>query len=147
MIAVESNILVYSTRPDVPWYERADQVLTELAEGRSPWAIPWPCIYEFIATVTHPRRYDPPTPMSLALVQVAGWLESPTLVLLSEPRDFFRHFEQLVRSSRVVGPMVHDARIASLCSYYGVEKLYTADRDFSRFANYLRIENPLVREA
>ena len=32
-----------------------------------PWAIPWPCIHEFLAIVTHPRIYDPPTPLGDAL--------------------------------------------------------------------------------
>jgi len=37
---------------------------------------------------------------------------------------------------------VHDARIAELCIEHGVQKLWTVDRDFSRFVD-LRVENPL----
>jgi len=81
--------------------------------------------------------------MSEALIQVEDWLQSPRLVLLAEPPGFFNMLEATLRSSGVVGPRVHDARIAALCRYYGVEKLYSADRDFSRFA-HLRTENPLV---
>lgn len=61
MIAVDSNVLVYAHREDSSWYEHANACLVRLAEGRAPWAIPWPCIHEFLAIVTHPRIYNPPT--------------------------------------------------------------------------------------
>jgi predicted nucleic acid-binding protein len=43
----------------------------------------------------------------------------------------------------VAGPQVHDARITALCVQHGVRELWTADRDFGRFAP-LRSLNPLV---
>ena len=59
MIAVDTNILVYAHRADSEWHDRAALRLRELAEGRAPWAIPWPCIHEFLAIVTHPRIDNP----------------------------------------------------------------------------------------
>ena len=82
MIAVDTNILVYAHREEATWHDVAYARLVELAEGRAPWAIPWPCIHEFLAIVTHPRIFDPPTPMPSAIAQVEAWLESPTLALL-----------------------------------------------------------------
>lgn len=46
-------------------------------------------------------------------------------------------------AGRIVGPKVHDARIAALCRLHGVRELWSADRDFSRFPE-LRVRNPLV---
>jgi hypothetical protein len=46
----------------------------------------------------------------------------------------------------VAGPRVHEARIAALCRQNGVRELWTADRDFGRFAG-LRFRNPLVAAA
>ena len=43
----------------------------------------------------------------------------------------------------IVGPKVHDARIAALCRFHGVRELWSADRDFSRFPD-LKVRNPLV---
>lgn len=143
MIAVDTNILVYAHRADSAWHASADTVIAELAEGRANWAIPWPCIYEFLAIVTHPRIYQPPTPRADALVQVRRWLESPSLVLLAEPPDFLATLERTVTASGVVGAAIHDARIAALCVQHGVKRLYSADRDFSRFRG-LHTENPLV---
>lgn len=111
MTAVDTNILVYAHRADSSWYEPASSVITELAEGQSPWAIPWPCIYEFLAIVTHPRIYKPPTPMEDALVQVDRWLESPSVHLISEDDAFFEVVRPIVKASGVRGGAVHDARI------------------------------------
>jgi len=120
MIAVDSNLLVYSHREDSPWHESADARIAELAEGNALWAIPWPCIHEFLAIVTHPRIYDPPTPLERALSQVDAWMESPSLLLLSESEDYWLKLQSLLQSGKVCGPQVHDARIAALCTYHGV---------------------------
>ncbi len=143
MIAVDSNLLVYSHREDSPWHEAADTRIAELAEGNALWAIPWPCIHEFLAIVTHPRIYDPPTPLERALSQVDAWMESPSLLLLSESEDYWLQLQSLLQSGKVCGPQVHDARIAALCSYHGVTELWTADRDFGRFPK-LKVRNPLA---
>jgi toxin-antitoxin system PIN domain toxin len=143
MIAVDSNLLVYAHREDSPWHEAAYACLAGLAEGREAWAIPWPCLHEFLAIATHPRIYDPPTPLAKAIDQIDAWLESPTVVLLAEAEDHWRHLSSLLRAGRVSGPRVHDARVAASCLQHGVRELWTVDRDFSRFPR-LRTRNPLV---
>ena len=84
MIAVDTNILIYAHREDSPFHEQADLVLDRLFIGIGTWAIPWPCVHEFVAIATHPRVYDPPSTMDDALQQVDNWLESPTLRLIGE---------------------------------------------------------------
>ena len=76
MIAVDTNILVYAHREDSPWHSAAVTCVTRLAEGGAPWAIPWPCVHEFLAIVTHPKIYRPATPLTSALDQVGAWIES-----------------------------------------------------------------------
>ena len=143
MIAVDTNVLVYAHREDSSWHDAAYRSIVELAEARSPWAILWPCLHEFLAIVTHPRIYSPPTPLAIALDQVTAWLESPSLVLLAETGEHWNHLRPLLETGRVVGPQVHDARIAALCLQHGVKELWTADRDFTRFPS-LNVRNPLV---
>jgi toxin-antitoxin system PIN domain toxin len=143
MIALDSNLLVYAHREDSSWHDAAYARIVELAEGHAPWAIPWPCIHEFLAIVTHPRIYAPPTPLEKAIDQIDAWLESPSLVLLSESEDYWEQLRPILQSGKVSGPQVHDARIAALCRYHGVSELWTIDRDFGRFPG-LKIRNPLV---
>lgn len=143
MIAVDTNLLVYAHRRDSEWHAIATRVVRGLAEGRAQWAIPWPCIYEFLAVVTHPRIYSPPSTTPEALKQVQSWRASPSLVLVSEGTAHFHDLEHAIAAGRVNGPRVHDARIAALCAEHGIQELWTADRDFARFSS-LRTRNPLV---
>ncbi|MFZ2089787.1 MAG: TA system VapC family ribonuclease toxin [Desulfobaccales bacterium] len=143
MIAVDTNILVHAHREDSPWHPQAWEGVRQLAEGRALWAIPWPCLHEFLAIVTHPRIYAPPTPLLLAVDQVEVWLESPSLVVLAESQNYWPELRQLLTIGLVAGPQVHDARVAALCRLHGVRELWTADRDFSRFPG-LKVKNPLV---
>lgn len=144
MIAVDTNILVYAHREDSPFHGIAARRITELAEGAALWAIPWPCLHEFLAIVTHPRIYAPPTPLVRALEQVDAWIESPSVVLLAESEAHWPTLRGLTTVGRIAGAQIHDARIAALCEQHGVRELWSADRDFSRFAS-LTVINPLVR--
>lgn len=143
MIAVDTNILVYAHREEAPFHAVAFRRVAELAEGPASWAIPWPCLHEFLAIVTHPRIYAPPTPLAQALDQVEAWLESPTLALLAESPTHWATLRGLLLGGRVAGAQVHDGRVAALCRQHGVRELWSADRDFSRFAG-LAVVNPLI---
>jgi toxin-antitoxin system PIN domain toxin len=143
VIALDTNLLVYAHREDSSWHPAALARVAELAEGRAGWAIPWPCLHEFLAIVTHPRIYAPPTPLAVALDQVDAWLESPGLTLLAESEGYWGDLRDTLREGQITGPQVHDARVAALCRLHGVRELWTADRDFGRFPG-LTTRNPLV---
>ena len=131
MIAVDTNVLVYAHRADSPFHEHARQALTGLAEGLSPWALPWPCLTEFCAVVTNRRFFADPTPSPVAVEQVGAWLSSPSIrVLAAVPRTW-------------ATPDGAISIVAALCLDHGVKELWTADRDFSRFPA-LTVRNPLV---
>ena len=78
-----------------------------------------------------------------ALAQVDAWMESPSLVVLSEAPGYWERLSETLRASGVTGPQVHDARVAAMCLHHGVTELWTADRDFGRFPS-LKVRNPLV---
>ena len=143
MIAVDTNILVYAHRKDSDWHLQASGAVASLANATAPWAIPWPCVHEFLAIVTHPRIFRPPTPRERACDQVGAWMEAPSLVMLGEDADYWPALREAVIRGKVAGPAVHDARIAAICLRHGVAELWSADRDFSRFAR-LPVRNPLT---
>ncbi|MFM8457346.1 MAG: PIN domain-containing protein, partial [Chthoniobacterales bacterium] len=100
-------------------------------------------IHEFLGVVTNPRLFKVPTSMEKAWTFLGALGESPSLRLLSETPDHYATLRSLLKASKVVGPKVHDARIAALCIEHGAETLFSADRDFSRFPS-LRVVNPLI---
>jgi toxin-antitoxin system PIN domain toxin len=145
MIAVDSNILVYSVREDSAWHRPALACVRLLAEGSNAWAVAWPSIHEFLAVVTHPRIYRPPTPLADAILQVDYWMESPCLRLIGEAPGYWDHLKSTLTTGKSAGPLVHDARVAAICRASGVREIWTADRDYSRFAG-IPARNPLVSD-
>ena len=143
MTAVDTNVLVYAHRADMPQHAEAFRRLSELMTGGGTWAIPWPCVHEFYNVVTNPRRFRTPTPIPDALEQVRRWRSHPEIRLISEADDHFDRLVGLVRAGQVVGPKVHDARIAAICLSRGVTELWSTDRDFSLFPQ-LKCVNPLL---
>ena len=143
MIAVDTNVLVAAHRRDADRHAEAARTVKSLAQGGTRWSIPWACLHEFLAVVTHPRIFEPPSTTTQALDQIAAWLDSPSLELLPERFDHWEHLRALVEEGDVRGGRVHDARVAAVCLSHGVTTLLTADRDFGRFPR-LRVANPLV---
>jgi toxin-antitoxin system PIN domain toxin len=140
--AVDTNVLVHA-HLDSPHSARARDVLARLAEGRAPWAVPWPCAYEFLRVVTHPRVFHPPMPLDTALKGLRAVLDSPTLVLLSETDRHAEIMAEVLRAGRAAGNLVHDAHIVALCLEHGVTEILTGGRDFSRFPG-LAVTDPFA---
>lgn len=144
MIAVDTNLLVYAHRQDSEWHREALALLKQLAEGAVRWAIPWPCVHEFVSVTTHPLIFAPPTPLPVALDAIGVWLDSHSCRAIGEDPGYFAVLKDLAVTAKARGPRIHDARIAAICLQNGVTELWSADRDLGRFAK-LRVRNPLVR--
>ena len=142
MIAIDTNLLVFAHRGNAPCHQATLAVLQPIFEGTAAWALPWPCVHEFISVATNPRIYKPASALPEALGFLEGLFGSPQLHRLSESTGYFEKLRNLARAARLAGPRIHDARIAALCLHHGVRELWTADRDFSAFPQ-LKIHNPL----
>ena len=140
MIAVDTNILVYAHREELPQHAAARARLTALAEGDAPWAIPVFCLGEFVRVVTHPRLFDPPHTLDEACAALDRILASPSLRILNPGERFWALLAHAVREADATGNLVFDAQLAAVCRENGVSVLLTEDRDFARFAGLLRTE-------
>jgi uncharacterized protein len=143
MIALDTNMLVYAHRPESTFHYAAKKALVYLAEGRSPWAIPWPCVHEFFSITTNHRNFKAPTLPADAILQLEFWMESPTIRLLSDSSHSWQQLKSSISSGSLKGGQVHDARIHAICQAYGVSEFWTADRDFSRMRG-LTLINPCL---
>src|SRR5262245_44467944 len=84
MIAIDTNLLVYAHRASSAHHQTALATLQPVIEGTAPWALPWPCVHEFISICTHPGIYRPASRMAEALGFLDSLFGSPRLQLLSE---------------------------------------------------------------
>jgi hypothetical protein len=144
MIAVDTNLLIYSHRLESPFHQSAKGLIESLRNNPGPWAIPWPCVHEFLCIVTHPKVYKTPASLAEAFASVDAWLAGGNLHLLEESDGYFEKLREIAKAAQLKGPRIHDARIAALCLHHGVRELWTADRDFSMFPQ-LKTRNPLVK--
>jgi uncharacterized protein len=91
--------------------------------------------------VTHPVFIIRP----LRSTKPWNWLESPSLRVLGELAGHWKELKEVVSDGRIVGGIVHDARVAVICGEHGVREIWSADRDFTRVKG-LTVRNPLLRE-
>jgi toxin-antitoxin system PIN domain toxin len=133
VVAVDTNVLIYAEITSSSRHAVARDCLRTLAEGPTPWAIAWPCVYEFLRLVTHPRVYHPPVPLETAREDLRSILASPSLVLLAETARHAEVLDMVLAESRATGNLVHDAHIVALCREHGVREIVTGDSDFRRF--------------
>jgi toxin-antitoxin system PIN domain toxin len=145
MIAVDANLLVYAHKKGSPFHAAAVNAVDSLRHQDTAWAIPWPCIHEFIGITTHPGIYKPASTLAEAFGFVDSLFASQQLHLLAESPGYFEKLREISLAAKLAGPRIHDARIAALCLHHGVTELWTADRDFSIFPK-LKTRNPLVRK-
>ena len=144
MIAVDTNLLVYAHRTDSEFHDAAREAIETLRYSPAAWAVPWPCVHEFISIVTNPRIYSPPSTLDEAFAAIDVWGDADNLELISESLGYLDRLRNIAVAARLSGARVHDARIAALCLHHGVSELWTADRDFSLFPK-LKTRNPLVK--
>jgi toxin-antitoxin system PIN domain toxin len=140
VIAVDTNILVYAHREELPQHTAARARVTALAEGDAPWGIPVFCLGEFIRVVTHPRLFDPPHTVDEACAALDRVLESPSVRILNPGERFWTMLAGAVREGAAIGNLAFDAQVAALCRESGVSAFLTEDRDFDRFP-WLRSEH------
>lgn len=143
MIAVDTNLLVYAHRAEMPFHARARERIESLAQGTDRWAIPWPCAHEFIAVLTRPGVFKTPSSVESAFESLYPLAALPHCEFLAEGEGHLDTLRDLALAGRVAGPAIHDARIAAICIRHGVRELWTADRDFSRFPQ-IKVRNPLI---
>lgn len=145
MIAIDTNVLVCARRTEAIHHTEAKRLLLDLSEGLHPWAIPWPCIYEFLRVVTHPRVFRPPTPLAKALEEIDRLFDAPAITLLGEGPGHRAHLRSMVTAGRATGNVAHDAHIAALLREHGVREFWTTDKDFHRFPG-IAVRNPFTAD-
>ena len=114
MIAVDTNILVYAHRAEMPFHGAAFACLKSLAEGRAAWGIPVSCLHEFLAIVTHAKVFSPASRVDQALAQLDAWLASPHARVLHSGAQHWSILSTLAGKARLQGGQFHDARIAAI---------------------------------
>jgi hypothetical protein len=136
LTAIDTNVLVYAHRAELPQHRAARKRLEALAAGDALWAIPVFCVGELVRVITHPKLFENPFTAPEARTAVERLLDAPGLRILRPGERYARLFLEAVEEANAVGNLVFDAQIVALCRESGVRALLTEDRDFSRFPGF-----------
>jgi toxin-antitoxin system PIN domain toxin len=137
----DTNVLLYAHRQDVPGHEEYRSWLEALLRGPEPYGMSDLVLSAFLRVVTHPRVFDPPSPLRKALSFVEEVRDRDVRVPIGAGPRHFGIFVDLCQRAGVRGNLVADAYLAALAIEHGCEWV-TTDGDFARFPG-LRWRHPL----
>lgn len=141
MILLDVNVLLYAHREDAPDHPAFRDWLASMLGSEAAYGFSDLILSSFIRVATHPRVFDPPTPMKHALAFAEAIRERPNAVQIAPGPRHWQIFTRLCGVSGVKGNLVPDAYLAALAVESGSEWI-TTDRDYARFPG-LRWRHPL----
>jgi toxin-antitoxin system PIN domain toxin len=142
MILPDVNILIYAHRADAPNHAAYRQWLEDEINSDQAFGLSELVLSAFLRIVTHPRIFDPPSEMAVAMAFANQIRQRPNCVLISPSPRHWSIFTRLCAEAGVKGNLVPDAYLAALAIDSGSEWI-TTDRDFSRFSG-LNWRHPLI---
>ena len=140
MILMDANVLIYAHRSDSENHERYRDWLEELWNGVSSYGVCDFVLSACLRILTHPKIFDPPTPLDVALAFVNQVRDSDNCVRIAPGPRHWAIFAELCKTAEARGNLVPDAYLAALAIETDSEWI-TTDRDFARFPG-LRWRHP-----
>ena len=123
---------MYAFREAAPDHVRYRAWLNNAFAADEPVGVSELVLGGFVRVVTHPRVFDPPTPIDAALAFANAVRAQPTAISVAAGPRHWEIFERLCVAVGAKGNLVPDAYLAALAIESG-STLVTSDRDFSRF--------------
>jgi predicted nucleic acid-binding protein len=129
MIALDTNILVYAHRAGVPKHRAAQRSIEEVAASAGGWCIPFPCVAEFWAVVTHPASTGRPSRPREARQFLDNLVSAGAKILYPRTGALDRLVELAVRLD-VQGARIFDLQIGLICQDAGAREIWSHDGNF-----------------
>ena len=133
MILPDVNVLVYAHRQDAVHHQPARQWVEAMLASDQAYGFSELVLAAFVRIVTHPRVFDPPSPLDKALAFVAEVTTPEHAVRIAPGPRHWDIFAKLCRESAARGNLVTDAYFAALAIESGAEWIST-DGDYARFS-------------
>jgi hypothetical protein len=132
LLAPDVNVLVDAFRADSPHHGRVAPWWRGVVASEQSVVLFEPVLAGFLRVVTHPRIFDPPAPLDLALAFIDALESQPNVLRLPPGERHWEIFRKLAAAAEARGNLVADAWLAALALERGCTWI-TSDRDFARF--------------
>jgi len=135
------NVLVYVHREDATGHDSFFEWWRSVAASGEAFGIAAAVLAGFLQVATHPRVFNPPTPLSTAIEFAQQVRSLPNCVEIQPGPRHWDIFVGLCQAAGAKGNLIPDAYLAALAIESGSEWV-TTDRDYARFPG-LRWRHPL----
>jgi predicted nucleic acid-binding protein len=138
-VFVDTNVLVYSTRPLSAHHAAAARALARIGAGGATLLISPQILREYLAVVTRPEATAPGLPMPAAINDVHRFR---TMFRVAEDRaSVLDRLIEILSAHRPAGRQVHDANVVATMLDCRVHRLLTFNgADFKRFVPLIEID-------
>jgi toxin-antitoxin system PIN domain toxin len=130
---VDTNVLLYASDAASTFHERARELVGTFARGPDLVYLFWPVLTAYLRVATHPAVFERPLAPKTAEANVDNLLALPHVRSPSEDEDFWAGYRAVTAGLVVRGNLVPDAHLVALMRQYGVETIWSHDRDFRKF--------------
>lgn len=142
MIAIDTNLLIYAHRYNVPQREAAQDAFIEAANSASGWGICLPCIAEFWSVVTHSAQPGVRSSSAAATNFIHRLLTEGHGHIWVPGPGFGQRLMRWAASLKIRGASVFDLQIALIALEHGAREIWTHDKNFVSVPG-LRVYDPL----
>lgn len=141
MIAIDTNLLVYAHRRDVPEHARARAALERARQDSSGWGVPFPVLVEFWSVVTGHAAAPRPTPPAQAAAFISDLGRAGAHVWQGDS-GVSERLTAMAKELGVRGARIFDLHIALIARDNGARILWTHDSHFLSLPG-LALHDPL----
>ncbi len=142
MQSPDVNVLVSAFREDTPHHRLCRRWLEQALGSDELLAVSELVLSGVLRVLTHPKVFNPPTPLAEALRFTASVLAHPRVAAIRPGTGQWRIFAQLCETSYATGNRIPDAFHAALAVEHGCEWV-TLDRGYAAYPG-LKYLNLLV---
>ena len=141
MMLMDVNVLVYAHREDVKNHRAYRDWLESVVNSNTAYGFSELVLSSFIRVVTHPKVFETPSPVEVAIAFAQQIRTVEHAVCLAPGRTHWDLFLQCAQSISARGNDIPDAYHAALALEWDCDWV-TTDKGFRRFKG-LRVRHPL----
>jgi toxin-antitoxin system PIN domain toxin len=145
MVALDASVLAYAVNRHAPEHPRAARVVEDLADGDTPWALPWPAVHDFLGFVTHPHAVVRPLGPGDAWGFIERLLSSTSVRALGPTERHAAVLAEVLAGAPTTSGGLPGLQLAVTLREHGVRELLSSDRGMRRFV-FLSVRDPLHGE-
>jgi toxin-antitoxin system PIN domain toxin len=114
VILMDVNVLVYAHREDTAGHPAYRGWVEEMINGKGAYGVSEMVLSGFVRVVTHPKVFEQPTPLKVALEVTNQFRNQPQAIPVRPGPRNWSIFEKLLRLAEAKGTLVPEAARRSM---------------------------------